>query len=47
MINFARGQTCCWAFPSRRVVREENGKQKPVAVVSDSDLVYHLMKEVE
>lgn len=29
------------------VVREENGKQKPVAVVSDSDLVYHLMKEVE
>ena len=29
------------------VVREENGQQKPVAVVSDSDLVYHLMKEVE
>lgn len=29
------------------VVREENGKQKPVAVVSDSDLVYHLMKKVE
>jgi CBS domain-containing protein len=29
------------------VVREENGKQKPVAVVSDSDLVYHLMKEGE
>lgn len=29
------------------VVREEDGKQKPVAVVSDSDLVYHLMKEVE
>ena len=29
------------------VVREENGKQQPVAVVSDSDLVYHLMKEVE
>ncbi|MBP7687798.1 MAG: CBS domain-containing protein [Thermoflexales bacterium] len=29
------------------VVREEGGKQKPVAVVSDSDLVYHLMKEVE
>ncbi len=29
------------------VVSEEDGKQKPVAVVSDSDLVYHLMKEVE
>jgi len=29
------------------VAREENGKQKPVAVVSDSDLVYHLMKETE
>ena len=29
------------------VAREENGRQKPVAVVSDSDLVYHLMKEVE
>ena len=28
------------------VVREENGQRKPVAVVSDSDLVYHLMKEV-
>ncbi len=29
------------------VVRDENGKQKPVAVVSDSDLTYHLMKELE
>ena len=29
------------------VVRDENGKQKPVVVVSDSDLVYHLMKEGE
>ncbi len=29
------------------VVREEQGKQKPVAVVSEADLVYHLMKDVE
>jgi CBS domain-containing protein len=29
------------------VVRDEDGKHRPVAVVSDSDLVYHLMKEVE
>lgn len=29
------------------VVREEGGHQTPVAVVSDSDLVYHLMKDVE
>jgi CBS domain-containing protein len=29
------------------VVRRENGKQKPVAVVSDTDLIYHMMKEVE
>ncbi len=29
------------------VVREEQGRQKPVAVVSEADLVYHLMKEVE
>jgi DeoR family transcriptional regulator, catabolite repression regulator len=29
------------------VVREENGKPKPVAVVSDTDLIYHMMKEVE
>jgi CBS domain-containing protein len=29
------------------VVQDEQGKQKPVAVVSDSDLVYHLMKDVE
>ena len=28
-------------------VRNEGGRQKPVAVVSDSDLVYHLMKDVE
>lgn len=27
------------------VVREENGRPKPVAVVSDSDLVYHLIKD--
>jgi CBS domain-containing protein len=29
------------------VVRQENGKPKPVAVVSDTDLIYHMMKEVE
>jgi CBS domain-containing protein len=29
------------------VVREENGKHKPVAVVSGTDLIYHMMKEVE
>jgi len=29
------------------VVREENGKPKPVAVVSGTDLIYHMMKEVE
>jgi CBS domain-containing protein len=28
------------------VVREENGKPKPVAVVSATDLIYHMMKEV-
>ena len=28
------------------VVRQENGKPKPVAVVSDTDLIYHMMKEV-
>ena len=28
-------------------VREENGRQRPVAVVSDADLVYHMVKEVE
>ena len=27
------------------VAREENGRQKPVAVVSDTDLIYHMMKE--
>ncbi len=29
------------------VVRRENGKQKPLAVVSDTDLIYHMMKDVE
>jgi CBS domain-containing protein len=29
------------------VVREENGKPKPVAVVSGTDLIYHMMKEIE
>lgn len=29
------------------VVREENGKRKPVAVVSDTDLIYHIAKEIE
>jgi len=29
------------------VVREEQGKAKPVAVVSSSDLIYHMMKEIE
>ena len=29
------------------VVREEDGKQKPLAVVSATDLLYHMMKEVE
>ena len=28
------------------VVREENGKPRPVAVVSATDLIYHMMKEV-
>ena len=28
------------------VVREENGKRKPLAVVSGTDLIYHMMKEV-
>ena len=28
------------------VVRQEDGKPKPVAVVSDTDLIYHMMKEV-
>jgi CBS domain-containing protein len=27
------------------VVREENGKQRPVAVISDADLVYHMTRE--
>ena len=29
------------------VVREESGKSKPVAVVSATDLIYHMMKEVQ
>jgi CBS domain-containing protein len=29
------------------VVREEQGKPRPVAVVSDTDLIYHLMKDVK
>jgi CBS domain-containing protein len=29
------------------VVREEDDKPKPVAVVSSSDLIYHMMKEIE
>ena len=28
------------------VVREDNGKPRPVAVVSATDLIYHMMKEV-
>lgn len=27
------------------VVREDRGKSRPIAVVSDSDLVYHMVKE--
>ena len=27
------------------VVRDEDGKQKPMAVVSATDLIYHMMKE--
>ncbi|NTU62741.1 MAG: CBS domain-containing protein [Chloroflexi bacterium] len=29
------------------VVRQEDGKQKPMAVVSATDLIYHMMKEIE
>jgi CBS domain-containing protein len=29
------------------VVRDENGKRKPLAVVSDTDLIYHMVKEIE
>lgn len=29
------------------VVREENGKLKPMAVVSATDLIYHMMKEID
>lgn len=27
------------------VVREENGRQRPVAVIASSDIVYHLVRE--
>ena len=29
------------------VVRDENGKQKPLSVVSDTDLIYHMVKDIE
>ena len=29
------------------VVREDDGKQKPIAVVSSADLIYHLMKDID
>jgi len=29
------------------VVRQEQDKPKPLAVVSSSDLIYHMMKEIE
>ncbi len=29
------------------VVRDENGKPKPLAVVSDTDLIYHMVKEID
>lgn len=29
------------------VVRDENGKQKPLAVVAATDLIYHLRKEMD
>jgi CBS domain-containing protein len=29
------------------VVRDEHGKRKPLAVVSDTDLIYHMVKEIE
>ncbi len=29
------------------VVREDKGKPKPLAVVSDTDLIYHMVKEIE
>jgi CBS domain-containing protein len=29
------------------VVRDDNGKHKPLAVVSDTDLIYHMVKEIE
>ncbi len=29
------------------IVREENDKRKPLAVVSETDLIYHMMKEIE
>ena len=29
------------------VVRDENGKPKPLAVVSDTDLIYHMVRDIE
>lgn len=29
------------------VVRDEHGQRKPLAVVSDTDLIYHLVKEID
>ncbi len=29
------------------VARQEHGKQRPVAVISDTDLIYHMMKDVD
>ena len=29
------------------VVRDEHGKHKPLAVVSDTDLIYHMLKEID
>jgi CBS domain-containing protein len=29
------------------VVREEQGKHKPVAVVSDTDLIYHMIRDID
>jgi CBS domain-containing protein len=29
------------------VVRDENGQPKPLAVVSDTDLIYHMVRDIE
>ena len=29
------------------VVRDENGRPKPLAVVSDTDLIYHMVRDIE